>query len=130
MDLLEQMGHDIIFGYYTSQTDPHIVWICALSCVSVGGLVFINVNECRFMSKFAHISLGLCTNVCQCVSWLESRAGLRWAAADILVCFNPLANKTAGNHQKNTSSWTGRRAWGGRGEEERGEERRCVHRFG
>lgn len=36
--------------------------------------------------------------------------------ADILVCFNPLANKTAGNHQKNTSSWTGRRAWG-RGEE-------------
>ena len=58
------------------------------------------------------------------VSWLESRASLRWAAADILVCFNPLANKTAGNHQKNTSSWTGRRAWGGKGEKRRREERK------
>lgn len=40
-------------------------------------------------------------------SWLESSSSLRWAAADILVCFKPLANKTAGNHQKNASSWTG-----------------------
>ena len=80
----------------------------------------VYVCVCAHMPVFMHAC------VLVCVSWLESRASLRWAAADILVCFNPLANKTAGNHQKNTSSWTGRRAWGGRGEERKREKRKCV----
>lgn len=58
-----------------------------------------------------------------CVSWLESRASLRWAAADILVCFNPLANKTAGNHQKNPPAGQG-------GEHGVGEERSKEKRRG
>ncbi len=55
-----------------------------------------------------------------CVFWLESWAGLRWAAADILVCFNPLANKTAGNHQKNPPAGQGGEHWVG--EKRRGED--------
>lgn len=122
LDPVEQMGHDIIFGYHASQTHPQIAWVCVTPCI----YVWACAHPCKWAQVYvcarAHMPVFMQGCVLVYVSWLESRASLRWAAADILVCFNPLANKTAGNHQKNTSSWTGRRAWGGRGEERRGEE--------
>lgn len=95
---------------------------CVLAfCVC--GPVFIHENEYRFyVYVCVHMLVFMHNGVLGCAFWLESKARLRWAMADILVCFNPLANKAAGNHQKNTSSWTGRTAWGegGRGEERTG----------
>ena len=84
------------------------VWACVHPCKWVQVLC---VCLCTYASVYARLWVSVCA------SCLESRVSLRWATADILVCFNPLANKTAGNHQKNTSSWTGRTAWEKIGEE-------------
>lgn len=66
---------------------------------------------------------GLCVvgllHRCVCVSWLKSRASLRWPVADILVCFNSLANKTTGNHQRKKTPPAGQ---GGEDEGRRGED--------
>lgn len=84
------------------------VWACVHPCKWVQVLC---VCLCTYASVYARLWVSVRA------SCLESRVSLRWATADILVCFNPLANKTAGNHQKNTSSWTGRTAWEKIGEE-------------
>lgn len=72
------------------------------------------------MCTSGHMFLCLCVYVFVLAGKLGQS---QMAAADILVCFNPLANKTTGNHQKTPPAGQGEEH-GIEGEEEEGKKRR------